>query len=261
MRSLLLRIADRLFAPAPDPAQIGWLSQVSYAHRGLHGADRAENSPSAFARAIGAGLGIECDVRKSSDGRAVVFHDAQLERLTGTSGEIGKMDIGQITHVRLSIGGEAIPTLRDVLDQVAGQVPLLLEIKSDSRRSASNLCRAVRRELEGYSTQAAVMSFDPRVGAWFARKAPHITRGLVVSEENGRTFSAAVRRRRNLWQARPHFLAYDIRDLPSAFAARQRARGLPVLTWTVSSPALREQAQLHADAPIAEGAGLPLGLA
>ena len=36
-----------------------------------------------------------------------------------------------------------------------------------------------------------------------------------------------------LWHARPDFLAYDIRDLPSRFAAGQRRRGLPVLTWTV----------------------------
>ena len=30
-----------------------------------------------------------------------------------------------------------------------------------------------------------------------------------------------------LWRARPDFLAYDIRDLPSRFAAAQRRRGLP----------------------------------
>jgi hypothetical protein len=30
-----------------------------------------------------------------------------------------------------------------------------------------------------------------------------------------------------------------------------------VLTWTVRSPELAEKASAHADAPIAEGAGLP----
>ena len=64
------------------------------------------------------------------------------------------------------------------------------------------------------------------------------------------------RRHAALWHARPDFLAYDIRDLPSAFAAQQRARGLPVLTWTVRDAAQRARAAEHADAPIAEGDGL-----
>ncbi|MEQ1496890.1 MAG: glycerophosphodiester phosphodiesterase, partial [Novosphingobium sp.] len=49
---------------------------------------------------------------------------------------------------------------------------------------------------------------------------------------------------------------YDIRDLPSRFAAGQRQRGLPVLTWTVRSAEHQERAAAHADAPIAEGAGV-----
>ncbi len=65
-----------------------------------------------------------------------------------------------------------------------------------------------------------------------------------------------IRRHLFLWKARPDFLAYDIRDLPSRFAARQRARGLPVLTWAVRSAEHRERAAEHADAPIAEGAGV-----
>ena len=81
-------------------------------------------------------------------------------------------------------------------------------------------------------------------------------RGLVVTEEGGRTLSGIFRRHLSLWQARPEFLAYDIRDLPSRFASAQRKRGLPLLTWTVRSQELAERARVHADAPIAEGAGV-----
>ncbi len=65
-----------------------------------------------------------------------------------------------------------------------------------------------------------------------------------------------MRRQLWLWIARPDFLAYDIRDLPSGFAQSQRDRGLPLLTWTVRSPALRARARQFADAPIAEGEGI-----
>lgn len=256
MPSLPFALIDKLKAPAPEAGVAAWLVAQPYAHRGLHGEGVAENSPAAFAAAIERGLGIECDVRRTGDGRAVVFHDATLERLAAREGRLDRMTVGEVTQVPLKIGCETIPTLRDVLEQVAGKVPLLLEIKSDRGQSISLLCKAVRRDLEGYLGPVAVMSFDPRVGAWFAARAPDIARGLVVTEENSRTLSGRVKRHLSLWGARAQFLAYDIRDLPSSFAASQRKRGLPVLTWTVNSPALRQRAAEHADAPIAEGAGL-----
>lgn len=222
----------------------------------MHGGGRPENSRAAFAAAIAAGHGIECDVRKSRDGRAVVFHDAQLERLTGLTGAIDALDVAEITAISFLGSDEHIPTLRDLLDQVAGQVPLLIEVKTDPARSVAALCLAVRRDLEGYGGPCAVMSFDPRVGRWFARVVPHILRGLVITEENARTLGREVRRHRMLWQARPHFLAYDVRDLPSRFARQQRDRGLPIATWTVGTAALRARALAHADALIAEHEGL-----
>ena len=81
-------------------------------------------------------------------------------------------------------------------------------------------------------------------------------RGLVVTAERARGFGGRARRPLARWQAQREFLAYDVRDLPSRFAASQRARGLPVLTWTVRTQELAQRAALHADAPIAEGDGL-----
>lgn len=256
-----LALLDGWNAPAPDPHQAGWLGTHVYAHRGLHGAGIAENSPAGFAAAVAAGLGIECDVRRTADGRAVVFHDADLQRLAGREGRIDQLTVGEVTQIPLTVGGEPIPTLRDVLDLVACRVPLLLEVKSERVDGAGGhaidrLCRAVRRDLEGYRGPVAVMSFDPRVGAWFAAKAPQVLRGLVVTEEGSRTLSGRIKRHLSLWHARAQFLAYDVRDLPSNFALSQQKRGLPLLTWTVSSPALRQRAADYAAAPIAEGAGL-----
>ena len=246
---------DRWLAPAPDPGRVDWLRQWTYAHRGLHGAGVLENSPGAFTAAIEAGLGIECDVHRSADGRAIVFHDWELDRLTQGQGPLAARTAAELARIPLR-SGEPIPTLRDLLDRIDGRVPILIELKSRREHPASPLCRAVLRDLEGYAGRLAVMSFDPRVGHWFAGHAPGVVRGLVVSEANARTFGGAVRRHLALWRARPDFLAYDVRDLPSAFAAAQRARGLPVLTWTVSAQSLLGRANQHADAPIVEAEGL-----
>lgn len=249
---------DNWISPPPHPASVSWLGQVAYAHRGLHGPGVPENSPAAFAGAIGRGMGIECDIQRSHDGHAMVFHDATLDRLTAEAGPVAARSAEDLGRIALVGGSDTIPTLRQVLDQVAGQVPLLIEIKSpkDDSRRISALCLAVRRVLEGYQGQHAIMSFDPRIVRWFADHSPLTTRGLVITEEDDKALPGMIRRRLALWHAKPHFLAYDIRDLPSRFAASQRKRGLPVLTWTVRSADHRERAATHADAPIAEGAGV-----
>jgi glycerophosphoryl diester phosphodiesterase len=238
------------------PDRGAWLRGVTYAHRGLHENGRVENSSGAFSAAIAAGLGIECDVQLTGDHRAVVFHDWQLDRLTDRNGAVGACTAAQLTAIELRGTGETIPALHDLLELVAGRAPLLIELKTRRESRVGPLCRAVARDLEGYRGPAAAMGFDPRVGHWFARHAPNIVRGLVVSEANARTFSGSVRRHIALWRARPDFLAYDVRDMPSRFAAAQRKRGLPVLTWTIATPALRRRALAHADGWIAEAEGV-----
>jgi len=256
MRSLPFGLIDRWRSPAPDPARVGWLGQQAYAHRGLHGPGVPENSPASFAAAMARGMGIECDIQRSQDDVAMVFHDDDLDRLTAESGPIARRSAAELGRIVLTGGSEGIPTLRQLLDQVNGQVPLLIEIKTCEWNRTSALCTPVRRALEGYLGPHAIMSFDPRIVRWFADHSPLTVRGLVMTEENDKALPGRIRRRLALWHARPDFLAYDIRDLPSRFARAQRARGLPLLTWTVRSAEHRERAEAHADAPIAEAAGV-----
>ena len=256
MRSLLFGLLDKWRAGTPKPEKVAWLGSTGYAHRGLHGAGRPENSLAAAHAAMALGLGIECDVQRSSDGLAMVFHDFELERLTAESGAVNDRSAAELGQIALTGGDEPIPTLRQLLDAIGGKVPLLIEIKTKRETRFAATCLAVRRVLEGYRGQHAVMSFDPRVVRWFADHSPLTVRGLVVTEEGAKALGGKLKRRLALWHARPDFLAYDVRDLPSRFSASQRKRGLPLLTWTVRSPEHRERAEKHADAPIAEGAGV-----
>jgi len=253
----LFGLLDRWRAPAPAPERVAWLRGTGFAHRGLHGGGVPENSPGAFRAALARGFGIECDVHKSTDGQPVVFHDGDLDRLTAESGPVAGRSAAQLAQIRLSGSDDTIPTLRQVLDLVNGQVPILIEVKSRGDRRVGALCLAVRRVLEGYRGPHAVMSFDPRVSRWFAANSPLTVRGLVISEENDKALPGRLRRHVWLWHARPDFLAYDIRDLPARFPAAQRRRGLPLVTWTVRSADHFQRALDNADAPTVEGAGVP----
>ena len=228
------------------------LIALPFAHRGLHGPGRLENSRAAFEAAIAAGHGIELDVQVSRDAQALVIHDYQLDRLTEGIGPICGMVAAELERIRLRDSPETIPSLSEVLGRIGGRVPLLIEVKSPGRR-VDALSGAVRDALAGYQGPVAVMSFNPEIGRWFARHAPEVLRGLVVTEA-GRKWRGTLTRRLALWRSRADFLAYDIRDLPSRFAARQRSRGLPVLTWTCRGEADRARAALHADQIIYEAA-------
>lgn len=242
---------DRLLAPSPAERRVAFLRDRRFAHRGLHGSGRVENSRAAFRAAIERGDGIECDVQMSVDGTAFVFHDATLDRLTGEHGMLATLPAGSIGRVLLKGTDETIPSLEEMLALVGGRVPLLIEIKAPEAL-VGRLCLAVRRALEGYRGPVAVMSFNPQVGRWFSDHAPRITRGLVITEEGKQGLRGRSERHLALWRARPDFLAYDVRDLPSRFATAQRERGVPVLTWTVRGAAAEAVASDHADAPIYE---------
>lgn len=220
-----------------------------------------ENSPAAFRAAVEAGLGIECDVQRTADGRAAVFHDWELDRLTDQAGPVAVRTLADLARVRLRGSSDTIPSLAELLALVAGRAPLLIELKSRRDIPVEPLCRAVQEDLDGYPGRHAVMSFDPRVGHWFARHAPATVRGLVVSESLDRSWRGPLRLRLAAWRAKPDFIACDVRDLPSRFVAAHRARGRPVLTWTVNTPALRERAIAYADGWIAEAEGVASALA
>lgn len=230
-------------------SELAALIAEPFAHRGLHGPGRIENSRAAFLAAIAAGHGIELDVQASSDGEAIVFHDYELDRLTEGLGAVRTLGAAELSRIRLGDSDETIPALPEILALVGGRAPLLIEVKAPGRRAAQ-LNRSVAAALSVYRGPVAVMSFNPEVCHWFARNAPAVLRGLVVTEQE-KGVRGRWQRPFALWRAKPDFLAYDIRDLPSRFAA---ASGLPVLTWTVRGAADRARAANYADQIIYEGA-------
>jgi glycerophosphoryl diester phosphodiesterase len=232
-------------------AELARLGSAPFAHRGLHGGGLVENSGGAIVAAVVQGYGIELDVQLSRDGEAMVFHDYDLDRLTIEQGPLAERTAAELQAIRLYVADEVMPRLSQALEMSDARVPLLIELKSRDRRVA-RLCRAVAEALNGYAGAVGVMSFNPEVGAWFARHSPGVLRGLVVTEHGKRGVRGGIERRLALWRARADFLACDVRDLPSRFAAAARARGLPVYTWTVRTAADRARAAAYADQIIFE---------
>jgi glycerophosphoryl diester phosphodiesterase len=87
------------------------------AHRGFAPAesDRLENTLAAFKAALAAGADyLELDIQSTSDGVAIVFHDATLDRLSSTKGKLRDFTFQELKNIRL-LNGTSIPSVRDVL--------------------------------------------------------------------------------------------------------------------------------------------------
>jgi len=239
-----------------SPRCPAWLTKWNYAHRGLHGSCAPENSLAAAHAAIRQGLGIECDIQLSSDHQAMVFHDWELDRMTSSNGPVGKRTASELGLLHLADSPEQIVSLAAFVGQVAGQVPLLVELKSRPEIDIVRLVEAVTRDLAAYEGDYAIMSFDPRICLLLAERHPGIIRGLVGTDSYRNGFEGMWRDQATLSRADPDFLAVDYRDLGRTEARRWRALCRPLLTWTIQTPDERSNAAALADALISEEQGL-----
>jgi len=240
-------------------ADLDWLIARPLAHRGLHDEQNGiiENTLSAFAAAITARCGIECDLQISGDGEAMVYHDDVLGRLSDGKGRLDAMTAAELKRVAFKATADRMMTLGDLCDFVAGRATLLLELKSPlggDRRLAARAAKV----LSGYGGQAAVMSFNPAQIADLCAIAPRLTRGIAVRNPAWAEVTASPRRAlaglRQVLPARPQFLAYSIANLPALVPTlAQNLFGLPLLAWTVRSVDDQRKAARYADQMIFEG--------
>jgi len=235
------------------------------AHRALHDAGQGipENGVTAVRRAVQAGYGIEIDVQPSADGVAMVFHDGTLDRMTSAQGPVRGRTAQDLCDLHLVGSEETIPTLTQVLDIVAGQVPLLIELKDQSSGlgdADDGLEQAVVSALEGYDGPVAVMSFNPYMMGNMQRLAPHIPRGLVTCgfipskwPHLSPEVCTALRSISAFGTVGARFISHEWTDLGSPRVAELKGNDTPVLCWTVTSQQVEEGARRVADNITFEG--------
>ena len=217
------------------------------AHRALHDvADgRPENSRAAIRAAIEHGYGIEIDLQLSADGRAMVFHDYALDQLAEGSGPMRLCSAATLGRTVLRGSDEGIPDLAEVLELVAGRVPLLVEIKDQDGAMGPDvgpLEDAAAELLRAYRGPVAVMSFNPHSVARMAEVLPDVPRGLVTSAytpEDWPLSEAVCARLREIpdyARVGACFISHEAEDLDRPRVAELKAAGADVLCWTIRSP-------------------------
>ena len=137
-----------------------WLTATPMAHRGLHNnKDLPENSLGAFENAIKHGYGFEFDVWLTKDNQLVVHHDPKLVRTCGRAGIITEIDSSKLEEYKLMNTNYSIPTFKQTLDLVDGQVGLVIEIKPTKR--VDETCSKIWDILKDYKGNYCIESFYP----------------------------------------------------------------------------------------------------
>ncbi|MGL5446875.1 MAG: glycerophosphodiester phosphodiesterase family protein [Rhabdaerophilum sp.] len=236
---------------------------VPIAHRGLHNAAQGviENTRSAFAAALQGGFGMECDIQASADGEAMVFHDYTLDRLTHSIGRVDAMSADTLRHVEFRACSDRIQSLGELLMQIEGRQPLVVEVKSGFDGNTA-ICTRIAALVRDYSGPLVLKSFDAAmIGALRAAgvKQPLGIVGMGQYEypDYARLSATEKHALANLLHfsaSKPDFLSWNHKDLPCAAPYLCRSQlGLPVMGWTIRSTEDAAQAQPHIDQIVFEG--------
>lgn len=193
-------------------------------HRGFPTA-APENTLRGFELAIQAGVdALEFDVQWV-DGGLIVIHDDELDRTTSGT---GRVDAAALSHLRGldAGGGEPIPLLEEVLDAVAGRVPLNIELKgAGSAGPTVDLLRARAQPSAGILLSA----FDHRELEAARAAAPEYPRAALFGrlDRNPVKVAAAL-----------EAVAVNVprRSAQPALVRAARGAGMATLVYTVNDP-------------------------
>ncbi len=173
-----------LFSGNAAPPQV-----VAIAHRGEH-LKHPENTLPAFRAAIDAGADyFELDVRTTSDGKLVLMHDSNVDRMTNGHGEVRQMTFEEIR--KLDFGdkwpefkGTQVPTFDEAFELAKGKIKIYLDCKQISAKDLVDT--VVKHGMEdqvvvygGLNLHKEVQKLNPRIKVMPEAVNPEIAAKIV----------------------------------------------------------------------------------
>lgn len=134
------------------------------AHRGASALE-PENTIPSFKRAASIGAwGVETDIYVLNDGSIVVFHDADVERMTNGTGEIKNMNLLEVKALNIDSGNNVhnynnlkIPTLDEYLNCCGeNKVTPVIEFKSVNVEKVKEIVDKIKKY--GFEDNAIIIS-------------------------------------------------------------------------------------------------------
>ena len=215
---------------------------VYIAHRGFfNNVDIPENSLSAFKKAVENNYGIELDVQMTKDGKLVVFHDESLKRICGIDKKLTDCNLVELLNYNLLNTNKKIPLLKDVLDVLNKDTPLIIEIKSEGE--CIKTCEKTIELLKTYDRNYTIESFNPLVVGYLRKYHKEIIRGqLAYNMLKDKEEKSNVLRKFNCtyllenFLTRPDYIAYDINNMNNlSFKIISKLYKGECVAWTIKN--------------------------
>ena len=217
-----------------------WIRDNLIAHRGLYTKDQMipENSLAAFKKAIQKGYSIELDLNVLKDGTVLAFHDHHFKRLCNDDRFLHDVTYPEMRDMKLFDTEEKIPTFKEVLNLVSGQVPLLIELKPHG--DVVLLCESFMKTMDGYVGDWAVFSFHPNVVNWFKKHYPNVIRGQIseyFKSDTKMNFISKYLMKTMFFNriTKPDFISYGINDIPNKYLDKAMKKGTTVICYAARS--------------------------
>ena len=211
-----------------------------FAHRGSK-AHAPENTLAAFKLAVSQGApAIELDVKLSSDGEVIVFHDQMLNRTTNGSGAVGNLPLAALkeldagSHFSAAFKGEKIPTLSEVFETVGQHVFINVELTNyASPRDALPDKAAALVKKFGLQDRIMFSSFNHITLQRAHQLLPEVPLGLLAPPGIlGVIARSWIGRRWVTYQA----IHPEVRDTSPRLIRNAQQRGHRVHVYTVNQP-------------------------
>ena len=206
---------------------------IPFVHRAT-GSGHAENTLPAIESVVGLGYRyVETDVRATSDGVAVLAHDADLLRVAGHTGKVAELPFEALAAVPL--GSTSVARLDEVLSSWP-DLRLNIDLKDDA--SVPAVVEVLRRT--GALDRVCVTSFtDRRIEAFRRRVGPSVCTGMGARAATAlKVASTAPLRSRRPPRAGvaqlPQRMA-GLRVIDARLLEHAHARGLAVHAWVVDT--------------------------
>ena len=203
------------------------------AHRGLHkNKIIPENSMLAFKAAIEKNYAIEFDINITKDNQIVVFHDDDLNRLCNKKENIEDVSYDFLKDLNLYESNEKIPLLKELSNEVAGKIPLIIEIKK--HKNIGLLENILLEMLKEYKGEYFICSFEKDILLWLEKNKPKERRGLIFG-------SLPIKFKKyekiaflyKYFKSKADFISLEDKLIDSSIYDFCKKKDLDILVWTI----------------------------
>ncbi|WP_174731127.1 glycerophosphodiester phosphodiesterase [Mesobacillus harenae] len=224
-----------------------------------------ENTFLSFNKAVEMGADfLEMDVQMSKDGHLVVIHDVTVNRTTNGKGRIFELTFEQLSKLNAGNKGSLpqpetrLPSFSEVLDQYAGKIGLLIELKNPELYSGIEKKMAEELKSRGLDQlnkgEIIIQSFNKNTLLNFHQELPTIPLGLLIKRFQGASNEGEL----NKLSKYVNYLNPKYSILTKSLVRRAHKHGLKVIVWTIKDKTMAEKAfKLNVDGIVTDYLELP----